>query len=781
MPLRTNPWYARLRYIIQYPATLLQPGDYPGQLLFSFQSNNKISPTRHHSSGRTKNNNYNRYYPTVRTKTSNRNSDSSTAWQQQCSNTNLELVPLTTTSLSTQPIVSSMYSGITTSSYKHDNLKTTDLTLTLNNDYSRDRDQVVDHTRNKNVLTIREELVGRRYQTPTIFNMVAQIIYALVIGLILSYVTIHSSYSSYFHQYDASSYSSTLYHSNHPTTISLITVCCLSSLVPILPALFGNESHEIKVTFYLYPFAHTTAWISIIRHHINRIVISTILVPLIGICLEQIMFSSEYNNIIKSLLRIEFVHFMIFTFMVTTYMYIMDEMMRLYVIHCFNVDGHLKQLTDEIKFDPTYQTTLHTILSSLFYHDSNIVSEIVRITYQDRVYYNEPRVTSNGSSREREELDRCYLLIQQMAQLLLSSLLSSSFLPSNASTSNPTSKTQNSHYNTLGKKIPLLSCFEDDVLRLLFLESIGGSEKIATVGSMHDSTDRLSQQNQQQLQQQSTSSLHAYVPSGSRRHQNEIKRWIDIKPLNARKSTTANYIHSDVDDDIYHNKHDSVDPHVTTAPTCTNVKQQRQDIAISLTRGLAVFIGGYGEALSLCASPTRMVLPTGHYIESSSHRDSIFTWTLSASAIVALQFAVQGITRCVQQSFQPQTGPGQMMMDSILTSLIPTILTSFFYLRVGIVKYSKYQSQQSAYINGTSSTHGTSSSSCSNVSSIQKVRLYNVDLFQLLQVTDTSALSILRVVQSHRHVYINKPSSSVRLELDEDVMQWTQRLLTKDE
>lgn len=741
VPLRTNPWYAKLRYICQYPGMCLQPGDYPGELLFSFRMNNN-----------NQNNNNNRY-------NNNRYSSPPQRSYKDSQSSPTAVSTVTTqngTTITTNTKVSPSMPLSSTSSSANDKATTQqqDHSTTPNHHHNNINNNIQRHDNHNNHVTIHEELLGRRYQRPSILNTIAQIVYSLMIGWIVSYVIIHQDNNN-----------------NNASRAMIRTVCCLSVVAPILLSFLGwgnnhgnnhlkQSSHETDVAIYLYPFSYITEWISIIRNRIIIIVISAIVFPFLGIYLVH-YFQQTNVMMMISFLRIENIRLILYSFFISTYLYSMDEVMKLYVIHCFTNDGRMKQIIDNVEFDRTYQKTLDVILHSLLLHDSNLVSDILQMINQDRNEQDNmlQQLTNTPSSRAREEIDRCYPLIQQMAQILL---LSSSMLPNTNTTTNATGN----NHNTFMKKRGDLSNFEEDVFRLLFLESIGGYGKQKNTYH-HDyiqlNNGRQKQSNQEDQQQHQPSQF--LVQAISRRHQDEINNWIDITPpppsaIDNSSSTNSNTLSK-------------------------SAIQHRKDIAISLVRGLCIFIGGYGEALSLCASPVNIVLPSGYCIQSSSNHNSIYSWTISSSAIISLQFAVQGVTRCIHRSYYDPIS-GQIILDwmnSMLTHSIPAVLTSFFYLRVGIIKYSKYYSQQNPYSNNNNMNSLVSAGEENNINGTMNVnhtiRLYNVHLFKLLQITDTSALSILRLIQLHSSSS-HKNDDNVHLELDEDVKQWTQRLFAKE-
>lgn len=141
-----------------------------------------------------------------------------------------------------------------------------------------------------------------------------------------------------------------------------------------------------------------------------------------------------------------------------------------------------------------------------------------------------------------------------------------------------------------------------------------------------------------------------------------VLRWLDGRPVDYTKDLS---IHKAMEN------HDWM--------TCTTSHGTIDELSIPLVRGLCVFIGGSGEALKLCSSPT------GNSANTS--------WILPPAFFSCLDFATTTLAQCILQSLTPS---GRILCDwksSKLSNHVPVSIKALHSLRTGIMKYSVYIAQ----------------------------------------------------------------------------------------
>lgn len=165
---------------------------------------------------------------------------------------------------------------------------------------------------------------------------------------------------------------------------------------------------------------------------------------------------------------------------------------------------------------------------------------------------------------------------------------------------------------------------DEDVLRIAILESMGG--KLAT-----DSSSSLSGN------------------ESTERHEKEINKWIGL-------------------------------------PTPVRVSGSRvEHLSIPLVRGLCVFIGGFGKALTIICSSSATDSVRGTTAQPKPAR---CTWTLSPAVFVCLDFAVTAVARCIVRSLSPSGRTLSDWTSAVLSNEIPVALKALHGLREGIAEYS---------------------------------------------------------------------------------------------
>lgn len=480
-------------------------------------------------------------------------------------------------------------------------------------------------------------MYGRRFHGPTSFGILFQILYAFLAGIGITFL---------------------LSNSHGGNDLAVVIVCVMTILAPLMISIPGKpaSSHELCPRLYLYPFSNRAEWRSTL---FNKFVISTVTgvtIAVIGISIDY------YLPIIHPLLSPKtqfwtlytdsFILLTFYSFLISAYLYALDDLLKVNIIHC--QQGRIKQMIDELRYDESNATTLSAFLECILM-EKNLATETLQFNDNDRE-------TLNDRYFGRMELQKSVNLMQRMSQCLVSA---------------PSAE----------KHIEAL--FEEDVFRIILLESIGGTS-VATE-SLPDSA------------------------STSRRHQRNVTDWI-----NPVKEYEIDII-------------------------------EIRKIAVTLVRGLAVFIGGFGEALTLCGSPSSSVaMDSGLPCLSS-----VYSWSLPPSSFLCVEFAIVGLTRCIVTSYET-SGPRLLdWTNSIVAVAIPSALTALFYVRVGVMNFLKYQNRKVLEASEVR-TYYTS---------------YEKELHRLQRLSENAAIAILRAMNLDPRVRT--------IELSEDVIIWTRSLIAQ--
>jgi hypothetical protein len=220
---------------------------------------------------------------------------------------------------------------------------------------------------------------------------------------------------------------------------------------------------------------------------------------------------------------------------------------------------------------------------------------------------------------------------------------------------------------------------EEDVLRVIILETMGGGTRC------HSSTTK----------------------SMSERHRKIISEWID-RPVPRRQSTKL-----------------------------------QEPLSSLLLRGLCIFIGGAGEALTICAQSS----------------ENARMWKIPPAMFCCLELCIEATKRFVVCSLTPS---GRTLCDwksSHLSIHVPSVLVALYQLRQGIVQYSKLVHSESNCLEYTVTEIGA-----------HLTKEYG----QIVQDCDLAAISILRSMKSLKGL------GRIDLALDPDCLEWKNLLIARN-
>jgi hypothetical protein len=355
---------------------------------------------------------------------------------------------------------------------------------------------------------------------------------------------------------------------------AILATCVLTVLSPLV--MTGVDGHELDANAYLMP---SRAWSTLGgRKFLQKSFVVAMLAPAV---------SAFAGFLVSTQAPIDFgalyMQLSLYCLLMSLYLQAIDKAILTAI---FFPGADLKRLVDELQDDSSLATMLDVILHSLLL-DGALVKDVCIPTQK-------PGVVDLAS----QELLRTENLMKQMGTVVLS-------------------------------KAPgyLEAPFEEDVLRVVILESFGGNQVVP--------------------REAGSKTMHASKDGPETRHDDVIKGWVDWK-----FAKTGN---------------------------------RREPLAVPLVRGFCVFAGGIGEALLACSSPTTTrPLP-------NKQQSMVESWTLPPGAIVCASFAVNAVTRCIARSLKAPERPLADWKSSHLSMLVPSALNAFFRLRTGIIGYSNYR------------------------------------------------------------------------------------------
>jgi hypothetical protein len=168
-----------------------------------------------------------------------------------------------------------------------------------------------------------------------------------------------------------------------------------------------------------------------------------------------------------------------------------------------------------------------------------------------------------------------------------------------------------------------------------------------------------------------------------------------------------------------------------------------ENLAASLVRGFAVYMGGLGRTLQQCTQ-----------VDSGSSKN--VTWTLPPGALASADYAVHAAARCIIRSLAPN---GQTLADwksSILSVQIPTTLMAIFHLQRGIISHTKYLS-----FDGKKDARAY-------------IAKHDPDLHSVVRLCDQAALSILSKMKTLSGL------GRIDLALDSECLEWVNIVMTRE-
>jgi hypothetical protein len=360
---------------------------------------------------------------------------------------------------------------------------------------------------------------------------------------------------------------------------AILATCVLTLLSPLV--MTGLNGHELDPNEYLTP-SGTLLPIGG-QQVLQKAFIAAVLVPAISAFAGYLVSSSDPVNFGDLYLQLS-----VYCLLMSLYLQAIDKAIRTSI---FSPKADLKRLVDELQDDSSLATMLDFILHSLL-QDGALVKDVWSPTQK-------PGVVDLDS----QELRRTGDLMKQMSTIALSKATGYLEAP-----------------------------FEEDVMRVVILESFGGTD--TQKGGMQKGGSH-------------TQTTQASKGGPETRHEDIIKSWVDWK--------------------------------------FTKTGNRREPLSLPLVRGFCVFAGGIGEALLACSSKnvthSRLSKPQG----------MVQSWTLPQGAIVCASFAVTAVTRCIARSLKAPERPVADWKSAQLSTLVPSALNAFFRLRTGILAYSNYR------------------------------------------------------------------------------------------
>ena len=358
---------------------------------------------------------------------------------------------------------------------------------------------------------------------------------------------------------------------------AILATSVLTLFSPIL--MIGWNGHELD------PTADTWSKACLVRCA-KKAGTVTVLVPITAVVAALVVTSEEPVGIWSL-----YAQLVMYSLLMSVYLQGMDQAVQSAL---FYPPPDLKRFVNSLQDDSTPVTRLAVILHSLL-RDAVLVEQVSKPTLKPGVV-----------DLDRQELERTAALILQMGAFNLSRNAALDY-----------------------SEAPL----EEDVLRLVILESLGGPAEV-------------------QEQSQST----ALVPKGTtgsatrhpvvERHALAIKEWVEWKFAKGGDRT--------------------------------------EPLVVPLVRAFCVFAGGLGESLLTCSS--RATLP----LRPNRMDAMVETWALPPGAVVSAKYAVTAVTRCIIQSLRSSGRPLSDWKSTHLSTMVPSALAAFFHLRCGVLAFSKY-------------------------------------------------------------------------------------------
>jgi len=278
--------------------------------------------------------------------------------------------------------------------------------------------------------------LGRRFQHPTVYFYLQHIVFAVCAG-VLTYMTFLSMVWTIL--------PASAKESDTLVGTAFLVSCVLTTMMT-LARFFDGESHELDPDQYLYPYDPRYNK-STTQHEISKTALMLSFVIPIGSILLVSIFTEEkakMDVIISLAVALGFV-----CGLISTYIYTIDGEIRKVL---FAIPENISKLIDEFSDDTTPVTRLDVILRSLLC-DASLVREVWN-----------PNLRPGIGGPEREEISLSEKLFQAFA---------AAWLHKKESVSEPTGE----------------SPFEEDVLRVAILESLGGRIDGGTV-SVGDAIER---------------------------------------------------------------------------------------------------------------------------------------------------------------------------------------------------------------------------------------------------------------------------------------------------
>jgi hypothetical protein len=446
---------------------------------------------------------------------------------------------------------------------------------------------------------------GRRWQYPTVSLISKGVFFSSVAGLIVYYTTVEPMLGAVA--------------ANDPFASSAIRAACVISTLATWIPLLDGVSHEVDPVIYL-DFSDSR-WYNIISKTFLRQIGSVVIgVPPVAAAASMLFFAPITPISWASL----YLGLATASALIAMFSSVFEETLRVKLFHPL---PDIDVLVLEAHGSSAAEKNLSIIVSSLL-ESKSLTDEVLCPSHHFRM-----------GTPEYQELKMSESLIRQMADVF--------FRPVHPSVE---------------------MTIEEDVLRILVLESFGGRP-------------------------------WSTRPSG---HQATVSRWID--------------------------------------PKISHREIGREPASTVLVRALYIFIGGFGEALTICAA--------------SANR-----WKISPTAFTAMEFAVIAIERCLVQSLSPSGQTRNDWKGSHLTAQVPSALQAVFRLRCGFINFV-----QAAEL---TSPLGESSTTFPRAESDDLVRETN---YPIMKICDATATKILLSTREH---------GRMDQSLDSECLRWTKSLLKK--
>lgn len=398
-----------------------------------------------------------------------------------------------------------------------------------------------------------------------------QIVFSAVVGTAVAYTTVLSWYQAPHNNRE---------HTKPHIKAALITTCLLTSLFHLLWTTLDGKRHELNPQQY-HSQTRLTLW-STMKNALLPVFQIVMLVPLLSIC---VMFWANDESIgnmrTKDLCNLGMVCF-VTALLISVCLAGIDEAAR--AVLC--VPGlKLKKLLRESWGDTSSELCLDVMLNSVLHGDLSLVRNIWSPTQK--------------VDTEEEEIKRNDNCIDQMAHILL---------------------------HNGSDNVTNMACLEQDILRVLLLESLGGSSNSLEVNN-------------------------TILTKASLRHVESVKFWVDP---GTRKW----------------------DPVV--------VPLVRGLCAYAGGLGEAL-LSCNPSSLALKSQRSWQVAPS----QLSKSPLAFVTWSLPHGAISCAKYAIEGAARCVVWDLSSNKVMGDWRSTS-LSTLVPSVMHAAFRMSCGVQSYAQY-------------------------------------------------------------------------------------------